>query len=98
MKKYLKAFTILLCVFLSISVLLSAVYLIHNSMHDCAGENCHICHVLSAHKDTLNVICLCFGAVIITLKLSQLAFYVNSAVGTTRKGSVLVADKVKITC
>lgn len=98
MNKYAKIFIALFCVLLSISILLSAAYLVHNTMHDCIGEGCQICHAISVHKDILNIICLCYGTIVFALKLLQFAFYLNSLAGSAKKGSCLIANKVKITC
>lgn len=97
MKKHMKLLSALLCIFLCTSVLLSACLILHNTGHECIGENCQICQAIALQRELLKSIllcCLCGGIIIAASQLTVLVFLL---VGEAKRNLNLVANKVKLT-
>lgn len=97
MKKHIKLLSLLLCLVLCTSVILSACLILHNAGHECAGENCRICHETARQIELLRTILLCLFCGGVILVVSKSSAYVLLFAGKTGWNLNLVADKVKLT-
>ena len=97
MKKFVKLLCIALCVLLCASVLFSVGSAIYGHNHDCIGEDCQYCQVISLQQELMRLVLLgCFSASF-ALVFVQLIMNVNSR-GDDKKHNInLVANKVKLT-
>ena len=97
MKKFVKLLCIALCVLLCASVLFSVGSAIYGHNHDCIGEDCQYCQVISLQQALMRLVLLgCFSASF-ALVFVQLIMNVNSR-GDDKKHNInLVANKVKLT-
>lgn len=97
MKKFVKLLCIALCVLLCASVLFSVGSAIYGHNHDCIGEDCQYCQVISLQQELMRLVLLgCFSASF-ALVFVQLIMNVNSR-GEDKKHNInLVANKVKLT-
>ena len=97
MKKFVKLLCIALCVLLCASVLFSVGSAIYGHNHDCIGEDCQYCQVISLQQELMRLVLLgCFSASF-ALVFVQLIMNVNSR-GNDKKHNInLVANKVKLT-
>ena len=97
MKKFVKLLCIALCVLLCASVLFSVGSAIYGHNHDCIGEDCQYCQVISLQQELMRLVILgCFSASF-ALVFVQLIMNVNSR-GDDKKHNInLVANKVKLT-
>ena len=43
-----------ICILLSLTMITALVYELHEQDHDCCGEDCAICAVISSYADTLS--------------------------------------------
>lgn len=92
-----KRFLTMLIAFAVLFVMLySAFYIAVESNHDCAGENCHICHQISICQTTLKNLSLSvcvavFVAVFVYIILSNISVYTDFIQNCT-----LVSLKVKL--
>ena len=97
MKKFVQLLCIALCVLLCASVLFSVGSAIYGHNHDCIGEDCQYCQVISLQQELMRLVLLgCFSASF-ALVFVQLIMNVNSR-GDDKKHNInLVANKVKLT-
>lgn len=97
MKKFVKLLCIALCVLLCASVLFSVGSAIYGHNHDCIGEDCQYCQVISLQQELMRLVLLgCFSASF-ALVFVQLIMNVNSR-GDDKKHNInLVVNKVKLT-
>ena len=59
----------LLCAVLTLSVLLSSAFILHEAGHDCIGEDCPVCRHIAISRDMLRLI----GAAILPWALRAMA-------------------------
>ena len=97
MKKFTKLLCVAICVLLCASVLFSVGSAIYGHNHDCIGEDCQYCQVISLQQELMRIVLLgCFSSSF-ALVFVQLIMNVNSR-GDDKKQSInLVANKVKLT-
>ena len=97
MKKFAKLLFVAICVLLCASVLFSVGSAIYGHNHDCIGEDCQYCQVISLQQELMRLVLLgCFSASF-ALVFVQLIMNVNSR-GDDKKHNInLVANKVKLT-
>ena len=97
MKKFTKVLFVAICVLLCASVLFSVGSAIYGHNHDCIGEDCQYCQVISLQQELMRLVLLgCFSASF-ALIFVQLLINVNSH-GDDKKHNInLVANKVKLT-
>lgn len=97
MKKFVKLLCIALCVLLCASVLFSVGSAIYGHNHDCIGEDCQYCQVISLQQELMRLVLLgCFSASF-ALVFVQLIMNVNSRGEDKEHNINLVANKVKLT-
>lgn len=97
MKKFTKVLFVAICVLLCASVLFSVGSAIYGHNHDCIGEDCQYCQVISLQQEFMRLVLLgCFSASF-ALVFVQLIMNVNSR-GDDKKHNInLVVNKVKLT-
>lgn len=97
MKKFVKLLCIALCVLLCASVLFSVGSAIYGHNHDCIGEDCQYCQVISLQQELMRLVLLgCFSASF-ALVFVQLIMNVNSRGDDQKHNINLVSNKVKLT-
>ena len=97
MKKFVKLLCIALCVLLCASVLFSVGSAIYGHNHDCIGEDCQYCQVISLQQELMRLVLLgCFSASF-ALVFVQLIMNVNSRGDDQKHNINLDANKVKLT-
>ena len=97
MEKFTKVLFVAICVLLCASVLFSVGSAIYGHNHDCIGDDCQYCQVISLQQELMRLVLLgCFSASF-ALVFVQLIANLNSR-GDDKKQSIsLVANKVKLT-
>ena len=97
MKKFTKVLFVAICVLLCASVLFSVGSAIYNHNHDCIGEDCLYCQVVSLQQELMRLVLLSYFSASFALIFVQLIMNINSC-GDDKKQSInLVVNKVKLT-
>ena len=97
MKKFTKVLFVAICILLCASVLFSVGSAIYGHNHDCIGEDCQYCQVISLQQELMRLVLLgCFSASF-ALIFVQLLINVNSRGDDEKQNINLVANKVKLT-
>lgn len=97
MKKLTKVLFVTICVLLCASVLFSVGSAIYGHNHDCIGDDCQYCQVISLQQELMRLVLLgCFSASF-ALIFVQLFVNVNSRGDDEKQNINLVANKVKLT-
>ncbi|MDR0889958.1 MAG: hypothetical protein LBM28_04840 [Oscillospiraceae bacterium] len=95
MKK--RIFAAVLAVVLLCVILLSCDFLLQHADHDCIGEDCLVCHQISAFADALRaLLCapvLCVGAYAAIRGLCRL----SANLPTASSHKTLVSEKIRLT-
>lgn len=69
MKKHLKTVCVILCTLMCLSLILSPLSFSQEHSHDCTGEDCRICQIISVAKlligSFMSVLAISFGNVIL---------------------------------
>ena len=99
MKKFTKVLFVAICFLLCASVLFSvgsAIYG-HNHNHDCIGEDCLYCQVVSLQQELMRLVLLSYFSASFALIFVQLIMNINSRGDDEKQSINLVANKVKLT-
>lgn len=97
MKKYIKIFSLALCVLFCLSILLSAGYVVHSSNHVCMGKDCHICGTSTSLKKLLSSVSMYLSNGMLVLCLILMTVAANTSFGKAKRSVSLIEDKVKLT-
>lgn len=97
MKKIAKLLCVILCVLLCVSVLFSVGSAIYGHSHDCIGEGCQYCRVVSLQQELMRLVLLGCLSASFALIFVQLLVNVNSLTDKQMQSISLVANKVKLT-
>lgn len=97
MEKFTKVLFVAICVLLCASVLFSVGSAIYGHNHDCIGDDCQYCQVISLQQELMRLVLLgCFSASF-ALIFVQMLINVNSRGDDEKQNINLVANKVKLT-
>lgn len=97
MKKHFKLLFAVICLLLCTSVLISTcLVMLHNSDHDCLGDNCPICQAISSQMELFRSVLICCVCGVTALLSLQPALFVSLIAGVRKRKSNLVACKVKL--
>ena len=97
MKKFTKVLFVAICVLLCASVLFSASSAIYGHNHDCIGEDCLYCQVVSLQQELMRLVLLSYFSASFALIFVQLIMNINSRGDDEKQSINLVANKVKLT-
>jgi hypothetical protein len=97
MKKFTKVLCVAICVLLCASVLFSVGSAIYNHNHDCIGEDCLYCQVVSLQQELMRLVLLSYFSASFALIFVQLIMNINSRGDDEKQSINLVANKVKLT-
>ena len=98
MKKQTRLISVVLCVALIFSMILSAIFIVTHTNHDCVGTGCEICHQIQICEQLLN------KDVLDTSAYAQTALWICFFVFTFlnysshQSDKTLVSMKVKLSC
>ena len=97
MKKFTKVLFVAICVLLCASVLFSVSSAIYGHNHDCIGEDCLYCQVVSLQQELMRLVL--FGCLSTVFAFIFIQLIVNCNLrGDGKKQNVnLVANRVKLT-
>ena len=96
MKQNRRAAAAALALFLALSLLLSALFLLFEADHDCAGACCSVCSALALCRETLAGVALAATALLFPPAAALCARRAPSAVRRTAPGASPVLRKVKL--
>lgn len=97
MKKFTKMLCAVLCLLLCASLLFSVGTSLYSHNHDCIGEDCQLCRVISLQYELMRLVLLgCFSASF-ALVFVQLITNVNLYRYNKNKNINLVTNKIKLT-
>ena len=97
MKKFTKVLFVAICVLLCASVLFSVGSAIYDHNHDCIGEDCQYCQVVSLQQELMRLVLLSYFSASFALIFVQLIMNINSRGDDEKQSINLVANKVKLT-
>ena len=97
MKKFTKVLFVAICVLLCASVLFSVGSAIYGHIHDCIGEDCLYCQVVSLQQELMRLVLLSYFSASFALIFVQLIMNINSRGDDEKQSINLVANKVKLT-
>ena len=97
MKKFTKVLFVAICVLLCASVLFSVSSAIYDHNHDCIGEDCQYCQVVSLQQELMRLVLLSYFSASFALIFVQLIMNINSRGDDEKQNINLVANKVKLT-
>ena len=97
MKKFTKVLFVAICVLVCASVLFSVGSAIYNHNHDCIGEDCLYCQVVSLQQELMRLVLLSYFSASFALIFVQLLMNINSRGDDEKQSINLVANKVKLT-
>jgi len=96
MKQNRRAGSAALALFLALSLLFSALFLLLETDHDCAGAGCRVCSVLALCREALAGFALAASALLFPPAAALCARRALSAVRRTAPGVSPVLRKVKL--
>ena len=97
MKKFTKVLFVAICVLLCASVLFSVGSAIYGHNHDCIGEDCLYCQVVSLQQELMRLVLLSYFSASFALIFVQFIMNINSRGDDEKQSINLVANKVKLT-
>ena len=97
MKKFTKVLFVAICVLLCASVLFSVSSVIYGHNHDCIGEDCLYCQVVSLQQELMRLVLLSYFSASYALIFVQLIMNINSRGDDKKQNINLVVNKVKLT-
>ena len=97
MKKFTRVLFVAICVLLCASVLFSVGSAIYNHNHDCIGEDCLYCQVVSLQQELMRLVLLSYFSTSFALIFVQQIVNINSRGDDEKQNINLVANKVKLT-
>lgn len=98
MKKQTRLISLVLCAVLFFSMMLSAIFIVTHTNHDCTGNGCEICQQIELCEQLLN------KDVLDTAAYAQTALWICffvltfSDYSSHRSDETLVSMKVKLSC
>ena len=97
MKKFTKVLFVAICVLLCASVLFSVSSAIYSHNHDCIGEDCLYCQLVSLQQELMRLVLLSYFSASYALIFVQLIMNINSRGDDKKQNINLVVNKVKLT-
>lgn len=96
MTKKKRLIATLLTVMVIFVVLFSSLFIVENANHDCIGDDCSICYVISVCKNVLKTIGLALAVAILTAFVGTFMLFLPSLTERVAGSISLVTLKVKL--
>ncbi len=98
MKQHTRIISVILCIAMVLSLVLSAVFIITSADHECTGDDCKICYHIHICEQSLKKLTLGMSiwAIMLVAGISSVPIPVFSQ--DNQSGETLISMKVKLSC
>ncbi len=98
MKQHIRIISVMLCIVMVFSIVLSAAFIINFTDHECTGDDCEICYHIHTCEQTLKKLAIGASVLagIVTIRIVSALIPVLSH--NVRFRDTLISMKVKLSC
>lgn len=98
MKQHNRIISVMLCIVMVFSLVLSAAFIINFADHVCTGEHCEICYHIHACEQTLKKLAIGTSALAGILAMKIVSALIPASCYNVCSSDTLISLKVKLSC
>lgn len=98
MKQHIRIISVMLCIVMVFSIVLSATFIINFKDHECIGDKCEICCHIHACEQTLKKLAIGASVLAEILALRTVSAPIPLLSHCVRFRDTLISMKVKLSC
>lgn len=98
MKQHVRIISVMLCIVMALSIILSAAYIVQSADHACTGDDCEICYHINVCEQTLKKLAIGASVFAGIIAMRIVSALIPALCYDVCCGDTLISMKVKLSC